>query len=78
MLEICLIIVETFAKFVSVSLLKGILIDVNIFALSAGQLDEVNFFIFYLKSPSGTDCLISCDTKLQIFGPKWDRVSAPL
>ena len=34
--------------------------------------------IFELRSPSGTDSLISCGTKLQIFGPIWDRISIPL
>ena len=32
------------------------------------------FLIFDLKSQSDTGCLISCGTKLQIFGPKWDKV----
>ena len=35
-----------------------------------GQLDEVHFFTFYLKSPYGTDSLISCGTKLKIFDHK--------
>ena len=43
-----------------------------------GQLDEVHFLILDLKSPSDADCLISRGVKLQIFGPKWDRVSVPL
>ena len=34
------------------------------------QVDGVNFLIFGLKSPSDTDCFISCGIKLQIFGPK--------
>ena len=43
-----------------------------------GRLDEVHFLAFGLKLPSDTECLISCGTKLQIFGPRWDRVSVPL
>ena len=43
-----------------------------------GQLDCVHLLVFDLKSPSDTDCLISCGTKFHIFGPKWDRVSVPL
>ena len=43
-----------------------------------GQLDGIHILIFDLKSPSDTDCLISRGIKLQIFGPKWDRVSVPL
>ena len=31
-----------------------------------------------LKSPSDTDCPISCGTKAYIFSPKWDGVSVPL
>ena len=42
------------------------------------QLGEVHFFIFGLKSPGETGCHISCGTKLEIFGPKWDRALAQL
>ena len=43
-----------------------------------GQLEGVHFFIFDIRSPSDTDCLISFGTKIQIFASKWDRVSVPL
>ena len=34
--------------------------------------------IFHLKSPNDTDCFIPYGAKLEISGPKWDRVSVSL
>ena len=54
MLKTSLIIAETVAEFVSVKLV------INIFLHSLqGQFDGVHFFIFYLKSPSDADGIIS-------------------
>ena len=68
-----MIIVEIAAKLVSVSL------NVNVFCtVFRDNKMEFHFLIFDLKSLSDTDYLISCGTKLQMFGPKWDRDSVPL
>ena len=40
------------------------------FTMSAGTVRCSPFSDFSFKSPSDTECLVSCVTKLQIFGPK--------
>ena len=55
------------------SLFKWILLDVNLVSIACEDNLMESVFIFDLKSTTNTRCLISCGSKLQIFGPI-DRV----